>query len=92
MSGSARTIEELANRSYPYGFVSAVEADSTPPGLDEDIVRLISAKKGEPAFMLDWRLKAYRHDGYWRCMDTRRDLEQIEDDVRRNDGNLPWMR
>ena len=65
MSGSARTIEELANRSYPYGFVSAVEADSTPPGLDEDIVRLISAKKGEPAFMLDWRLKAYRH---WTAM------------------------
>jgi Fe-S cluster assembly protein SufB len=61
MSESTRTIEALASRAYPYGFVSAVEADSTPPGLDEDIVRLISAKKGEPAFMLDWRLKAYRH-------------------------------
>jgi Fe-S cluster assembly protein SufB len=61
MSSTAKIIEELTNRTYPYGFVSAVEADSTPPGLDEDLVRLISAKKNEPTFMLEWRLRAYRH-------------------------------
>ncbi len=61
MSKTTRTIEELASRAYPYGFVTAMETDATPPGLDEDIVRLISAKKGEPTFMLDWRLRAYRH-------------------------------
>jgi Fe-S cluster assembly protein SufB len=61
LSTSAKAIEEAANRAYPYGFVSAVESESTPPGLSEDIIRLISAKKNEPAFMLDWRLRAYRH-------------------------------
>jgi Fe-S cluster assembly protein SufB len=55
------TIEELANREYKWGFVTDIEADMIPPGLSEDIIRLISAKKGEPQFMLDWRLKAYRH-------------------------------
>ena len=61
MSSTVKIIEELTNRTYPYGFVSAVEADSTPPGLDEDLVRPISAKKNEPTFMLEWRLRAYRH-------------------------------
>ena len=46
---------------YRWGFVTDIEQDTLPMGLDEDVVRLISAKKGEPAFMLDWRLKAYRH-------------------------------
>ncbi|MCC7263967.1 MAG: Fe-S cluster assembly protein SufB, partial [Candidatus Latescibacteria bacterium] len=54
-------IAELATREYQHGFVTDIEADSAPPGLNEDIVRLISAKKKEPAFMLEWRLKAYRH-------------------------------
>lgn len=61
MSTTERTIRALTEREYPYGFVTTVEADSTPPGLNEDTVRLISAKKNEPAFMLDWRLRAYRH-------------------------------
>ncbi len=61
VSKSARTIEAFAERQYPYGFVTAVEADSIPPGLSEDVVRLISAKKNEPAFLLEWRLRAYRH-------------------------------
>ena len=61
MSTATKTIENLASRDYKYGFVSAVESDTIPRGLDEDIVRLISAKKNEPAFMLDWRLKAFRH-------------------------------
>ncbi len=53
-------VETLVNREYKYGFVTDIEADVAPMGLSEDIIRLISAKKKEPAFMLDWRLKAYR--------------------------------
>jgi Fe-S cluster assembly protein SufB len=53
-------IETLVNREYPYGFVSDVESDTIRRGLDEDVIRLISSKKNEPQFMLDWRLKAYR--------------------------------
>ncbi|MGB5530293.1 MAG: Fe-S cluster assembly protein SufB, partial [Ignavibacteriaceae bacterium] len=54
-------IEELANKEYKYGFVSEIEADTLPKGLNEDIIRQLSAKKNEPEFMLEWRLKAYRH-------------------------------
>jgi Fe-S cluster assembly protein SufB len=61
MTTATREIEQLANREYKYGFVTDVEADQVPRGLSEDIVRLISAKKKEPAFLLEWRLKAYRH-------------------------------
>jgi Fe-S cluster assembly protein SufB len=53
-------VEELANREYKYGFVTDIEADAVPRGLNEDIIRTISAKKSEPEFMLEWRLKAYR--------------------------------
>jgi Fe-S cluster assembly protein SufB len=56
-----RDVQELAGREYKYGFSSDVDADQIPKGLNEDIVRLISKKKNEPAFMLEWRLKAYRH-------------------------------
>jgi Fe-S cluster assembly protein SufB len=61
MSTSTNTIEALANREYQYGFVTEVEADAIPRGLNEDIIRMISAKKKEPEFMLEWRLRAYRH-------------------------------
>jgi Fe-S cluster assembly protein SufB len=61
MSTATETIEGLVQTEYKYGFYTDVEADSAPPGLNEDIVRFISAKKSEPKFMLDWRLKAYRH-------------------------------
>jgi Fe-S cluster assembly protein SufB len=54
------SIDSLVNREYQYGFVTDVEADTIPPGLSEDVIRLISAKKDEPAWLLDWRLKAYR--------------------------------
>ncbi len=54
-------IETFANQEYKYGFVSDIEADSAPAGLNEEIVRFISHKKGEPQWMLDWRLKAYKH-------------------------------
>src|SRR5512139_4140903 len=60
MSTAERTIEELATQDYKYGFVSDVEADTIPRGLDEDVVRLISDRKGEPEWLLEWRLKAYR--------------------------------
>ena len=54
-------IRELTNREYKYGFVTDLETDSAPRGLDEDVIRLISAKKHEPSWMLDWRLRAYQH-------------------------------
>ncbi len=60
MSTSTETIEELATREYKYGFVTDVEAEAIPAGLNEDIVRMISAKKHEPEWLLEWRLKAYR--------------------------------
>ncbi len=61
MSTSPNELEVLTRQDYKYGFVTDIEADSAPPGLSEDIVRWISAKKNEPEFMLEWRLKAYRH-------------------------------
>jgi len=54
-------IEELANKEYKYGFITDIEADTLPKGLNKDIIRQLSAKKNEPEFMLEWRLKAYRH-------------------------------
>src|SRR3990172_11795201 len=61
MSTETNTIEELANREYKWGFVTDIEADTAPRGLNEEIVRFISAKKNEPNWLLEWRLKAYRH-------------------------------
>jgi Fe-S cluster assembly protein SufB len=57
---SATTVKNLVNQPYKYGFVTDIEADTIPRGLSEDVVRLISAKKNEPEFMLEFRLKAYR--------------------------------
>ncbi|MFZ0455983.1 MAG: Fe-S cluster assembly protein SufB [Ignavibacteriaceae bacterium] len=54
------TIEELANKEYKYGFVTDIEAESLPNGLNEDIIKQLSQKKNEPEWMLEWRLKAYR--------------------------------
>src|SRR5208282_835176 len=61
MTTATSTIEELANGEYKHGFVTDIEADTVPRGLNEDVIRAISAKKNEPPFMLQWRLKAYRH-------------------------------
>jgi len=61
MSEQNKIIEEFANREYEFGFFTDVEQDMLPPGLDEHVVRAISVKKNEPAWMTDWRLKAYRH-------------------------------
>ena len=54
-------IDALLGKSYRHGFVTDIDSDTLPPGLDEDVVRFISRKKREPAFMTEWRLKAYRH-------------------------------
>ncbi len=61
MSTEVSTIEQLATKEYKFGFVTEIEADTAPPGLNEEIISMISAKKKEPAWMLDWRLKAFRH-------------------------------
>jgi Fe-S cluster assembly protein SufB len=61
MTTATSTIEELANREYQHGFITDVDVDTVPRGLNEEIVRLISAKKQEPDWLLEWRLKAYRH-------------------------------
>ncbi len=61
MTTANDTIEELASKEYKYGFVSEIESDTVPVGLSEDVIRMISAKKNEPEWLLEWRLKAYRH-------------------------------
>ncbi len=60
MSTSQDTIEQLATQDYKYGFVTEVEADAIPRGLSEDVVRMISARKNEPEWLLEWRLGGYR--------------------------------
>jgi Fe-S cluster assembly protein SufB len=62
---STAQINELVGRSYQHGFVTDIDSDTVPPGLDEGVVRLISRKKHEPQFLLDWRLRALR---YWQGM------------------------
>jgi len=61
MAADNREVAEIVKREYEHGFYTEVAADTVPPGLNEDVIRLISKKKNEPDFMLDWRLKAYRH-------------------------------
>lgn len=65
MSGKSQDVEALIGQKYRHGFVTEIESDSLPPGLDEGVVRAISLKKREPAFLLEWRLKAFRH---WQTM------------------------
>ena len=61
MTTTTNAIDQWETQEYKYGFVTDIESDSLPPGLDEDVVRVISAKKDEPEWLLEWRLKAYRH-------------------------------
>ena len=61
MPTANETIEEFAGKEYAYGFVTDMDADTVPVGLSEDVIRMISAKKSEPEWLLEWRLKAYRH-------------------------------
>ena len=65
MSSNRENVKALVEKQYEHGFYTDIEADTVPPGLDEGVIRHISAKKGEPEFMLDWRLKAYQ---YWTGM------------------------
>jgi Fe-S cluster assembly protein SufB len=67
MSSNTDTIRELAQQEYKWGFVTNIEQESAPRGLNEEIIRFISAKKNEPDFMLEWRLRAYRH---WASLET----------------------
>ena len=61
MSKDQHIIDEAVSREYKYGFTTDIEQDTFPPGLNEDVIRKISDIKQEPEFLLDWRLKAYRH-------------------------------
>jgi len=61
MAADNRSLLELTNRDYKAGFVTDIESETLPPGLNEDVVRAISARKGEPEWLLEWRLKSYRH-------------------------------
>src|ERR1035438_6519613 len=61
MSTEQELLEKMADQKYKYGFVTDIESETAPKGLSEDIVRFISAKKNEPEWLLEWRLKAYRH-------------------------------
>ncbi len=61
MSSTGQDVEQLVHKEYEHGFYTDVESDTVPPGLNEDIIRFISAKKNEPEFLLEWRLKSYRH-------------------------------
>ena len=61
MSGETSTIDKMVEQKYQHGFVTDIESDTLPPGLSEDVIRAISARKKEPEWLLDWRLKAYAH-------------------------------
>ena len=60
MNALETEIDSLVGREYKEGFVTDIESDTLPPGLDKDVIRVLSAKKNEPEFMLDWRLEAYQ--------------------------------
>ncbi|MFO7287222.1 MAG: Fe-S cluster assembly protein SufB [Gammaproteobacteria bacterium] len=61
MATESKDLNELVQRKYRHGFVTDIEQETFPPGLDEDVIRRLSQKKGEPEFLTEWRLKAYRH-------------------------------
>ncbi len=66
MTDDKKQLEKLANQEYKYGFITDIESDTMPKGLSEDVIRVISKKKNEPQFMLEWRLKAFRQ---WQKME-----------------------
>jgi len=61
MAATAEALEKIIQKEYAPGFVTDLEADTLPPGLNEGVIRAISAKKNEPDWLLEWRLEAYRH-------------------------------
>jgi Fe-S cluster assembly protein SufB len=68
MSSTVNQINDLTQQEYKWGFITSIDEDRLPPGLNEDVVRAISLKKGEPEFMMEWRLKAYR---YWASLEQK---------------------
>jgi Fe-S cluster assembly protein SufB len=68
MSSTVNQINDLTQQEYKWGFITSIDEDRLPPGLNEDVVRAISLKKGEPEFMMEWRLKAYR---YWATLEQK---------------------
>jgi Fe-S cluster assembly protein SufB len=68
MSSTVNQINDLTQQEYKWGFITSIDEDRLPPGLNEDVVRAISVKKGEPEFMMEWRLKAYR---YWATLEKK---------------------
>ena len=70
------SIESLINKDYQAGFETDIEADTIPPGLSEETIRVISAKKNEPEWLLEWRLKAYRRWTTMHCIDRHRSLRR----------------
>jgi Fe-S cluster assembly protein SufB len=68
MSSTVNQINDLTQQEYKWGFITSIDEDRLPPGLNEDVVRAISLKKGEPEFMTEWRLKAYR---YWATLEQK---------------------
>nr|MEE4269976.1 Fe-S cluster assembly protein SufB [Candidatus Krumholzibacteria bacterium] len=67
MSDEKQMLEELSQREYKWGFVTDIESDTVPPGLNEEVIHFISAKKEEPVWLLEWRLKAFRH---WQTLEA----------------------
>src|SRR5512137_1095141 len=65
MSTETNDVADLANQEYKYGFVTDIESETLAKGLNEEVIRLISSKKNEPEWLLEWRLKAFRH---WQTM------------------------
>jgi Fe-S cluster assembly protein SufB len=68
MSSTINQINDLTQQEYKWGFITSIDEDRLPPGLNEDVIRAISLKKGEPEFMMEWRLKAYR---YWATLEQK---------------------
>jgi Fe-S cluster assembly protein SufB len=68
MSSTVNQINDLTQQEYKWGFITSIDEDRLPPGLNEDVVRAISLKKGEPEFMMEWRLRAYR---YWATLEQK---------------------
>ena len=61
MSTSTADVEQLIRKEYEHGFVTEIDTETVPPGLDEDVIRTISARKNEPEWLLQWRLQAFAH-------------------------------
>ena len=87
MTTTNDTITDLTNRKYAAGFVTDIDQELVPPGLNEDVVRLISSKKDEPEWMLEYRLKAFR---YWQTLEERELARAEAEGRRRRPASIPY--